>query len=579
MDLSLEQRLLRFLSREEEDERRSFRDLRSLPVEHRVLEGECVRGAVLRNAGPERFEFDAPENLSKFRDGDAVAVGDGFDFQAALPLVYAGYDAERGVVTLEKDRFARVDLSELERGETYCIDRRPLGIRGRLQDVVRAGFADARLRDVLEGHHELARDDARYERAITALEKTDLNDAQRAAGAAAIATESLALVQGPPGTGKTRLLAELIKILAKAGCRIALTAYTHRAVDNALRAIHAADPKVPLFKIGNAGANAPQLRKLGVHLNPRAVKLPQSGVVISGTCFAIAKMTAEERFHLTVFDEAGQMPIAHAMAGMMLAKRWVFFGDHAQLPPVITAHHADREVTESAFGRLHRVYGGELLDTSYRMNEGVCGVVSDTFYRGQLTSADSAASRIMPFDGGGRFDEILDPAHPVVLARVDHRQPGMRSPEEAALVADLCEDLVQRHGLDPRDIAVIAPFRAQVRLIRSALQQRTQLGDAKGLVVDTVERIQGQEREVVIVSLAVGDPDTLDRRAGFFFSTNRLNVALSRARTKAVLVASSGAFTALPRDAESLRAASVYKSLYETLPCVDVTGAYCGSEG
>ena len=88
--------------------------------------------------------------------------------------------------------------------------------------------------------------------------------------------------------------------------------------------------------------------------------------------------------------------------------------------------------------------------------------------------------------------------------------------------------------------------------------------------------MQGQEREVILISLAVGDPDSLQRRASFFFSINRLNVSLSRARTKAILVASEGAFRALPLDPDSLRAASVFKSLRDRLPQVNFTKLYCG---
>ena len=112
---------------------------------------------------------------------------------------------------------------------------------------------------------------------------------------------------------------------------------------------------------------------------------------------------------------------------------------------------------------------------------------------------------------------------------------------------------------------MLAPFRAQVRLCRSALQ-RHGVPAEEDIVVDTVERMQGQEREVVVISLAVGDPDTLSSRAAFFFSTNRLNVAMSRARSKVILVASEGAFRGLPMDPNSLRAASLFKSLFRTLP-------------
>jgi len=222
-------------------------------------------------------------------------------------------------------------------------------------------------------------------------------------------------------------------------------------------------------------------------------------------------------------------------------------------------------VTASVFEHLHNRYGSHMLDMTYRMNDRLCDVIGETFYGGRLKSA--VPDRRMPFVPGGKMDEVLDPEQPVVLARVDHLQPGMRSGEEAAVVAGVLEDLRRQHRLPPEQIAVVAPFRAQVRLIRSALQ-RAEVPDQEKVVVDTIERMQGQEREVIVISLAVGDPDTLSSRAEFFFSTNRLNVAMSRARTKVVLVASKGAFQALPMSPESLRAASLFKTLYRRLPQV-----------
>ena len=179
----------------------------------------------------------------------------------------------------------------------------------------------------------------------------------------------------------------------------------------------------------------------------------------------------------------------------------------------------------------------------------------------------------MPFAPGGTLDEVLDPDNSVVLARVDHLQPGMRAAEESNLVADIVHDLRHQHGIAAAEIAVLAPFRAQVRMIRSALQRKA-VSDEPAIVVDTVERMQGQEREVVVISLAVGDPDSLSGRSAFFFSTNRLNVAMSRARSKVILVASRGAFQGLPMDPDSLRAASLFKVLFHTLPQVNLTERY-----
>ena len=206
------------------------------------------------------------------------------------------------------------------------------------------------------------------------------------------------------------------------------------------------------------------------------------------------------------------------------------------------------------------------------MNDGICDVVGRHFYDGRLRSEPTAAARRMPFVAGGALDEVLDPQRPVVVAQVDHLQPGSRSLEEAELCAALIVELLRRHRLPPAEIAVIAPFRAQVRLVRSALQ-RCGIRD-EALLIDTVERAQGQEREAVIVSLAVGDPATLGGRSSFFFSTNRLNVALSRARSKAILVASSTVFRALPLDPDGLRATSTFVALWRELPRVDLTSVF-----
>jgi DNA replication ATP-dependent helicase Dna2 len=575
--LTLKQRLFRFLQREEHSEQKQSRELRSQPVSARVLEGECIESAQYLGERDGAHLFAVADNTSKFRPGDTLAVGDGVDIEAGFPLVCGEYDARGGVLRLERDGFARGAKIELTPGVAYVIDRRPLGLQGRLRDAVRAAFDWPFLRGVLEGSHSPPRDADRYERAGAMLRELGLNEGQVAAGAAAIATDSLALVQGPPGTGKTRLLAEVVALLAARGSRIALCAFTHKAVDNALLAIRKCAPDLPLFKLTSSSKDGVEaLRGSDVQLvDARRARIPEKGAVVGSTCYQIAKLADREMFHFTVFDEAGQLPIPHALPGMLRAKRWLFFGDHRQLPPVVTAAHADPGVSISVFELLHGHYGSHLLDTTYRMNDGVCKIVSETFYDGRLHPSPAAAARRLPFVPGGKFDEILAPERPAVWLRVDHRQPGQRSGEEAAAVADLVGELVLRHKVPTREIAVIAPFRAQVRLLRSAIEHLS-LPRFDEMMIDTVERIQGQEREAVVVSLTAGDAEASRGHGAFHLSTNRLNVALSRARSKAVLVASAHAFAALPHDPDGLRMASRCKELRDRLPMVDLTGLYCG---
>jgi DNA replication ATP-dependent helicase Dna2 len=579
VQLTLEQRLLRLLAREERDEQRTNRELRAQPIDARVLEGECIQGAVLLGEHDGTFVFRVADNGSKFRPGDPLVVGDGLDLDRGVPLVCGVYDAPTGELRCETDPFVREQEHELDAGTTYVLDRRPLGLQGRLRDAVRATFASPMLAKVLAGELQMQQHAGRLERATAALAATDLNPAQVRAGAEAIATESLALVQGPPGTGKTRLLAAVVGALCARTCRIALCAFTHRAVGNALLAIRRQAPAIPVFKLASSSSDDhDELRAAGVQIiDARRGKIPDKGVVVAGTCFQLAKLPDADRFHYTVFDEAGQLPIPHALPGMLRAQRWLFFGDHRQLPPVVATAHADRAVAVSIFEHLHAHYGSHLLDTTYRMNDGVCRVVSDSFYDGRVRAAPAAAIRRMPFVPGGRLDDVLDPAHGVVWLRIDHRQPGARSQEEANAVADVVEDLVRRHGVPTAEIAVIAPFRAQVRLLRSAIEHKA-LPGIEALVVDTVERIQGQEREVVVVSLTAGDPAESKGRGAFHLSLNRLNVALSRARTKAILVASAHAFAALPHDADGLRMASRCKELRDRMTSVDLSRVYIAGD-
>ncbi len=580
MDLTLEQRLLRYLAREQDSERHQRRELRSQPVDLRVLEGDCIHDAVYVGRDGTAHAFDCRENGSKFRTGDKVCVGDGHDLDAGKPLNYRSYDARTGRLLLELDPYQKAAVVEFEVGRAYVVDRREQEGRGTLGSAVREAFDHEWTRAALEGRRAPQFDEARRERARAALLARGLNPAQVEAGAAAIATDGFVLVQGPPGTGKTKLLAEVIAALCSKGCRIALSAFTHNAVDNALLAIRRVAPDLDLVKIGGdtggvAESRAELLRarvKLG---DARRMYLPQERAVVAGTCFQFAKLPAEARFHYTVIDEAGQMPIPHALPPMLRSQRWLFFGDHLQLPPVAQAEHKDRDAADSIFGLLHARYGGHMLDVTYRMNDGVCGLVSETYYGGRLRPDPASAARRLPFVSGGMLDEALNPSHPVVWLRVDHRQPGSRSHEEARAVADLVAELVRRHGVPTREIAVIAPFRSQVQALRAAIATK-ELPAIEDLVCDTVDRIQGQEREAVILSLTAGDPDESRGRGAFHLNENRLNVALSRARTKVVVVASKHTFDAVPEDIDALRTASRCRELRDRMAMVDMTRLYCG---
>ena len=165
--------------------------------------------------------------------------------------------------------------------------------------------------------------------------------------------------------------------------------------------------------------------------------------------------------------------------------------------------------------------------------------------------SESAAARRLELRDGGRFRAALDPQRPCVLVEVDHRGAGIRSRREAVLAAELLLRLMIHHRIEPGELAAIAPFRAQVMAIRDEMERRAaaRAFRPKGgfPLVETVERIQGREREAVVVSLASSDPDWLAGQSEFYFLPNRLNVALTRARSKCIVLASPLAFDARPR--------------------------------
>ncbi|MCA8975598.1 MAG: hypothetical protein KDC98_12830, partial [Planctomycetes bacterium] len=130
MDLSLEQRLLRFLLREERDEARASRELRAQPVDLRVIDGECIRDARFLGEARGAFRFAVADNTSKFRPGDAVVVGDGVELEDGAALAYGDYDSDRGELVLERDPYRRDLAIEFEVGRDYVVDRRPLGLTG-----------------------------------------------------------------------------------------------------------------------------------------------------------------------------------------------------------------------------------------------------------------------------------------------------------------------------------------------------------------------------------------------------------------------------------------------------------------
>ncbi len=370
--------------------------------------------------------------------------------------------------------------------------------------------------------------------------------------------DSYLAVQGPPGTGKTTLAASVITTLVREhGWRIGVVAQSHKVVENVLRAVVKAgldpqlvgkskvDDDVPFTALPDDGHHNFAARNSG-------------GYVIGGTAWDMTntKRIGRRQLDLLVIDEAGQFSLAATMAVSTAASNLLLLGDPQQLPQVSQGTHP-APVDQSALGYIadgHAVLPpeyGYFLAASWRMHSALTRSVSELSYDGALRSAPSADARMLA--------GIAPGLHPLP---VPHDGNSTHSVEEASVVVDLVRNLLGRDWngspLTEDDVIVVTPYNAQVECIRLAL-------DAfPGVRVGTVDKFQGQEAAVSVVSMAASSPETVPRGLEFLLSRNRLNVAISRAQWAAYLLYSPALLDHLPHTAEGVADLSRFIRLVES---------------
>jgi uncharacterized protein len=359
-------------------------------------------------------------------------------------------------------------------------------------------------------------------------------------------------VQGPPGSGKTYIGARLAVHLIAQGKRVGISATSHKAIHNLLDGIEAAAVE--------AGVAFRGLKKGGArgesHYDGRFVATAKDGFcdedvqLVAGTAWLLARPELDGTLDYVFVDEAGQVALADALAIGTSARTLVLLGDPLQLAQVRQGVHPDgsgASVLEHLLGDEQTIpeHRGLFLERSYRMHPDVCRFVSDAFYDARLESAEGCDVQTTSFGTGLRF-----------LA-VEHVANRRSSPEEAAAIRAEIERLLGgtwtnargvTRPLRPADVLVVAPYNEQVGLLAETLQP--------GVRVGTVDRFQGQEAPVVFFSMATSSGDDVPRNLEFLFSRNRLNVAVSRARCLAYVVASPRLLEVGCRSVEQLRMAN-----------------------
>ncbi|MCC7359619.1 MAG: AAA family ATPase [Anaerolineales bacterium] len=542
----------------------------SRPVPRRVADGLAIEGLrVVQVRLDGDLELVCFQNHSRFREGDTLCLNRGNPFEPP-----------RAMVTLESDEETRllVSLADINIGwgellttpDGWVVDEGYLDLShyflDALDEVADSVVGRERVLPLLMGRAAPKIVVERWERGMGLADSVGLNWSQAEAFANAYAADLAYCIQGPPGTGKTRVLAHLASALAEDGERVLVTAFTHRAINNALNKLAEVAPDTAAIKIGRTSRADDLAVENHESFDNSPMAAMKGGYVIGATPFAPrTRRLGGVEFETVIFDEASQITLPLAVMGMLSGKKFIFIGDQRQLPPVLTARYSGGAFRDSVFGALAERGFDTMLTDTYRLSAELVAWPSRHFYQDRLVPVEEAARRRIDYtQPPARLAEILDPEAPKVFVDLGHHNVTTRSHKEAGVVVDLIETLLAC-GVAAGEIGVVAPYRAQGREIRNLLRQV--LPDAaarKRIVVDTVERMQGQERDVVIVSLTTSNPTFAANLAEFFFQPERLNVAVTRPRKKLILVGSRHVLKAEPEHEEWQQAVALFKDLLDS---------------
>jgi uncharacterized protein len=510
-----------------------------------VEDVECLGGLVRTERPPARekrsfaYEFTYPEQETKLREGKDCTRCD---------------TAERMGEILSLDTVARrITIKTTATDIPRCLSIGPTGpIDNKVLRNAVWRVADA----VIEG------DTGRYAACLKFLRRDPPSLHGRAKGAPLVegrndlaaealrAVESLddsyLFIQGPPGAGKTTLGSQLIVELLRKGKRVGVTSNSHKVINNLLAAVEKRAAKAGFHFDGvkKSGRDEAESEFDGRFVRPAKTNdevVLSGAALVAGTAWLFADPRFEACFDYVFVDEAGQVSLANLLAVGTAARNLVLLGDHMQLGQPIQGAHPGRS-GESALDYLLDGLAtvpadrGIFLPTSYRMHQDVCRFISDAVYDGRLAAhADNQRRRL-----------VLDRrAHPALrptgirFLGVEHANCKQSSAAEAREIEAMFASLLGQRWIDkdgsekaitPDDILVVAPYNAQVNLLRETLPEGARIG--------TIDKFQGQEAPVVLVSMTTSSGADLPRNIEFLFDKNRINVAVSRAMCLSVVVAS-----------------------------------------
>jgi AAA domain-containing protein len=363
---------------------------------------------------------------------------------------------------------------------------------------------------------------------------------------------SYLFVQGPPGSGKTWNGARMAIALMRDKRRVGVTALSHKAIHKFLEDLEDAALEQGyefkgLKKCGGDADSRYPSRGFIENVESNEAMLDDEAQLIAGTSFLFSRPELDQHVETLFIDEGGQFALADALAVGTAARNLILLGDPNQLPQVSQGSHppgANASVLGHLLGEEDetvRPEMGRFIEHTWRLRPEVNAFTSEVFYEGRLEPAPVTSTREVADGNGIRF---------LPVAHAGHRQAA---PEEAEAVAAEIERLLGtpyrdagERPLGPKDFIVVAPYNAHVRCLREKIRdERIRIG--------TVDKFQGQEATVVFFSMASSSGEDVPRGLDFLFSRNRLNVAVSRARCLAYVVASPRLLETNCRTVEQMR--------------------------
>ena len=541
------------------------------------------------------YEVDEDEVEQEFEPGKPVAlyymVG---DTVKELPhLCYIEHVVDGNITVSLPNKAAEQSIRDTAQRQLLGVQ---LGVDNTSYRVMTEALHEAarkederftKLRDVLVGNRPPS------SRTLPQLSFPWLNRSQQDAIQKVVECQEVAIIHGPPGTGKTTTLVEAIIETLQRETQVLVCAPSNAAVDwiseqLMRRGIHVLRVGNPLrmsdemldcsyerrysahpdyhelwnirktLRDGAKGEQAHRLRNRETELEIKInADLFEQARVVSCTLIGSAYRIMERRRFSTLFiDEAAQALEPACWAAILRADRVVMGGDHQQLPPTVKSLAAAKGgLADTLMQKVVKLWPQcvNLLTVQYRMNEDIMAFPSRWFYHGQLQAATDVAHRqVSPLDTPLTW---LDTSALTYEER-QGRNMSLSNSQEARLVTHTLRDYIemispQRVESERTDFGIITPYRGQARLIRRLLKMQHYFRKLKRhITVGTVDGFQGQERDVIVISLV---RDNADGNIGFLRDLRRMNVAITRARMKLIIVG----------NAETLSRHRFYRALAE----------------